>query len=230
MPPWVPRKKPNRSSSPISALESSPKKSASRSSKSPWPRGRPNRCVTRKSNLYRGNRSVVGSDDRVKSGCSALRFRSGSRSAGAGGGVGCCACAGVTHRTAAHSAAAARSRLTVMRMLLVVVRAGGNPALDDGHLTFGQVGTSGPRHPFANNAGLAFEFLNDVAVVRIARNDADRTRLAAARDADERCIRDLVTQVQAAARIPAAGVGMTVGACRAPRGIGCLENIALNAR
>jgi len=117
-----------------------------------------------------------------------------------------------------------------MRMLLVVARAGLDPALDDGHLSFGEERTSGSRHPFADNARSAFEFLDDVAVVRIAWNDADRTGLAAARDADERCIRDLVTQVQTAAWSPAADVGVALGACRAPGRISGFENLVLNAR
>src|SRR4030095_12476761 len=70
----------------------------------------------------------------------------------------------------------------------------------------------------------------DVAVVRIARNDADRAGLPAAGDANERGIRDVVTQVQAAARIPAAGVTMAVGAGSADRGSGGVANIAPGAR
>jgi hypothetical protein len=101
-----------------------------------------------------------------------------------------------------------------MRMLLIVVSAGSNPALEDGHLAFGEVRTSGTRHPLADNAGPTFEFVNDVAVVRIAGDDADRAGLVAARDADERRIRDLVTQVQTAARSSSADVGVTLGARR----------------
>ena len=81
-----------------------------------------------------------------------------------------------------------------------------------------------------DNTRPAFELLNDIAAVGIARNDADRTGLAAARDADERRIRHLVTQVQTAARSPAAGVGVTLGARRASRGIPRFEYLVLHAR
>src|SRR6185369_17442544 len=113
---------------------------------------------------------------------------------------------------------------------LIVGRAGSNPALEDGHLPLGEVRTSGSRHALADNARPAFELLNDVAVVRIAGNNADRAGLAAAGDADERRKRDLVTQVQTAARRPAAGVGVTLGTRCASGGISRFEYLALNAR
>ena len=76
MPACSPRIRPNRHSRPISAPESSPRKSSSRLPKSPWPSGRPNRCVTRNELANRGIRSVVGRPMIVKSGCAGFTARS----------------------------------------------------------------------------------------------------------------------------------------------------------
>jgi hypothetical protein len=68
--PFVTR--PKRYSSPITAPESMPKKSANTSPKSSF-NGRVKRCVTRKALLKVGNLSEVGRPTRVKSGSASFR-------------------------------------------------------------------------------------------------------------------------------------------------------------
>ena len=65
-----------RYSRPITAPESSPNRSESKSPKSPCPSGR-HEDGSPETSLYRGIRSVVGSATSVKSGCARLMSRSG---------------------------------------------------------------------------------------------------------------------------------------------------------
>src|SRR5688572_2115599 len=156
MPACSPRMRPNRYSRPICAPESRPKRSPARSPKSPAPRGRPKRCVTRKALLNRGSRSVVGSVTMLKSGCDTLRSRSGSSS-----------CAEATD--------AIRANATVSRMSFFMpsVSPGTefNPAPDNGYLPLRQVWTA-VGHALANDIGSAFELVEQVTVFGIARHYA----------------------------------------------------------
>src|ERR1051325_5205515 len=231
MPPCRPRINPKRYSRPICALESKLKKSAARSPKLPEPSGRPKRCVTRNAPLNRGSRSVVGSAEIVKSGCNASRFWSGSRSREAGGAgcAACCACrtAGDVN-TPAQIAVTVSIRASLITMLLVVFRADLDPAPDDADLAVGQIRAAGSGHPFTDDPGCAEQLVQDVAVLWIAGDDTDRARFAAADDADEIGVRNVMPQVHPAAW-SASDVAVALRARRASRRIGRLEDFALNA-
>jgi len=67
-PTWAPAIGAKRSSRPICAPESRPKRSLADWPKLPWPSGRVKRCVTRKASACFGSRSVVGRLTSVKSG------------------------------------------------------------------------------------------------------------------------------------------------------------------
>src|SRR5262249_30186255 len=88
--------------------------------------------------------------------------------------------------------------------LLVVFCACRDPPFDDGYLSGREVGPAGARHPFTDDAGCTFEFLDDVTVVGIVRDDADGAGLGATADVHQVRIRDVMPQIQSAARRSAA--------------------------
>src|SRR5688572_6810446 len=227
MPIWPPRINPKRYSRPICAPESRPKRSLARSPKSPAPSGRPNRCVTRNALLNRGTRSVVGRLTMVKSGWLRFGSRSGS-SSGAGAGAGfVCAPAACGHMTAIR--VIARNSLDhFIGWLLVVARAKLDPALDHQYLTVGQIRWTDKRHPHPHDARTPFELVNQVAVLRVAGDDANRADLAAARDSDQVGIRHLRREIEPVEQPPDRIVTLRAGG--AARRIAVAENLVLDTR
>src|SRR5207245_6829553 len=119
-------------------------------------------------------------------------------------------------------------RVTWAPIGLVARRANGDPAFQDQDLPIGEVG-SALRHADADDVGVSFNFVNEVAVLGVARDDADGAGLASAGYIDDLVVSPVVSQVHASRRC-AADVRMADDAGPTPGRICRLENLSLNAR
>src|SRR5437867_8397493 len=202
---------PKRYSRPITAPLSRPNASSRRlSPHASQLSGRVNRWVTRNALLYFGRRSDVGRLISVKSGSASFNTASSSDcvvAAGVGAAAGAavsflslsafgsswaCDRTGAPTTSAAARAAARPVKERVTSAPLkegrsIARRADCDPAPDDENLPVGQVRTP-LRHPDADDVGVAFDLVDDVAVVRVARYHADGARLPRRRHIDQRII------------------------------------------
>src|SRR5262245_44564737 len=234
MPICAPRMMPKRYSRPICAPESRPKKSSSRSLKSPWPSGRPNRCVTRNALLNCGRRSVVGNVMIVKSGCASRRSRSGSSScaiavAGASSPTIKTAAARIAdHTCVLRRQAPAVTLDTVIIWLLVVARAKLDPAPDHLYLPGGQVGTV-QWHPPPPDPVPPFEFVNEVTVLRVAGDDTYGAGFCPAGHPNQIRIGDSMCEIETGTVELTEGGIVTIRTRYPAARVTVLEDFALNA-